>query len=346
MERLVARVPAASTGNGIFVFPDRPKDSGPVAVQTAVGHMQMVEHARAAFRGMGLRIVACTLFAASLLSLFGFLSSTTTDLKFLEAVSATVCLIAAWHYKEMAAIRTCCVGTRRAKSDPNDQVDVSAVCEYNVDALRYGDWTVTLPLLVVELYAIIGRSYNGDFGGEGKSYDGLWLTPVGGATLAALMILLGAFVRLGLDDLSDLRGTNVDGGGECGLLVLGLIPLFGSIVILGILIADLHHAAEGIPDSTLLFSFFWMWIGYPIVYLVSLGWRVCGCNHSSDLSDKEEYRALHVPEGLSVFKDIGYGLLDIWCKAFLSFWVFHSAFASVLPAPFLGAPNAMINTWD
>jgi len=346
MERLVGRIPAATTGNGIFTFSNKPDDPGHVAVKTNVGHLAMVEHARAAVRGMLLRIVACTLFAASMLSLFGFLSSNTADTKFLEAVSATVCLIAAWHYREMASIRTCCVGTRRAKPDPNDQVDVSAVCELNVDALRYGDWTVTLPLLVVELYAIVGRSYNGEFGGEGKSYDGLWLTPIGAGVLAAVMILLGAFVRLGLDDMSDLIGTRSDDNHTgCWVLTLGLVPLAGSIVILGVLIADLNHAAEGLPDSTLLFSFFWIWIGYPIIYIVSLCVRLC-LVYSSDTSDKADYRALHVPEGISIFKDVGYGLLDVWSKAFLSFWVFHSAFANVLPEKFLGAPTAMINTWD
>lgn len=345
MERLVASAPAAPTGNGVFVFSSKPQDEGHVTVKNNTGHMQMIEHARAAFRGMLLRIVACTLFAASLLSLFGFLSSNTTDLKFLEAVSATVCLIAAWHYKEMAAIRTCCIGTRREKPNPDDQVDVLAVCEYNVDALRYGDWTVTLPLLVVELYAIIGRSYNGDFGGEGKSYDGLWLTPIGAAVLAAVMILLGAFVRLGLDDMSDLQGTRVDDSTSWCIGILGFVPLAGSIVILGVLVADLHHAAEGLPDATLLYSFFWLWVGYPVVYLISLVLRSCGCNHS-DKSKLGDYYALHVPEGISIFKDVGYGLLDVWCKAFLSFWVFHSAFSNVLPEKFLGAPNAMINTWD
>lgn len=346
MERLVGRAPAVTTGNGIFTFANKPDDPGYAAVKNDVGAMRMIEYARAAFRGMLLRIVACTLFAASMLSVFGFLTSNTTDTKFLEAASATVCLIASWHYKEMASIRTCCVGTRRATPDPNDQVDVSAVCEFHVDALRYGDWTVTLPLLVAELYAIIGRSYNGEFGGEGKSYDGLWLTPIGAGVLAAVMILLGAFVRLGLDDLSDLRSTRSDDSWTgCCILFLGLVPLAGSIVILGVLIADLHHAAEGLPDNTLLLSFFWSWIGYAVIYVVSLCVRPCFV-YCNDTSGRTEYRALHIPEGLSVFKDVGYGLLDVWCKAVLSFWVFHSAFANVLPEKFLGAPNAAINTWD
>ena len=69
---------------------------------------------------------------------------------------------------------------------------ISRGSEWKIDALRHGDWIVTMPLLVLKLHALVGGN---------SDHDTILHTVDLAAFIAALMIACGAFARLGYDEL-------------------------------------------------------------------------------------------------------------------------------------------------
>ena len=197
-----------------------------------------------------------------------------------------------------------------------------------------------MPFLVMKLYAVIGREYNGKE--AGAPYEGVFLAAESAAAIAALMILLGAFVRLGTDDLADWRvGTGWWACGVCnygncngpGLFAFsGVVALLGSIACFTVLEYEMFTASYGMPDRRLLVSFFAIWFGYPAVFIVAMLAR----NNSS----RGELAHVFRPE-LSVAKDVAYGLLDVWSKAVFAFWTVHTVFDRA----FMDAPKATAHSW-
>lgn len=197
-----------------------------------------------------------------------------------------------------------------------------------------------MPFLVVKLYGVIGRDYNGK--AAGAPYDGVFLAAESAAAVAALMVLLGAFVRLGTDDLADWRvGTGWWACGVChwpsckgpGLFAfVGVVALLGSIVCFTVLEYEMFTASYGIADRRLLVSFFAIWFGYPVVFILAMFLR----NSSSRGEQAHAFR----PE-LSVAKDVAYGLLDVWSKAVFTLWTVHTVFDRA----FMDAPKATAHAW-
>ena len=152
---------------------------------------------------------------------------------------------------------------------------------------------MTLCFLVRKIYFLINHQ---PFG-AGRD---LLLSADAAVSLAALMILLGALSRLGTDEMWDWR----DGSRQITACVLsGVLPYIGSLVCFIVLMIDFVLAADGMENAMVFRSFFLVWIGYPLVSLVSIGVR----NYSSRAVDG--YPG-YVSPLLSMFKDLAYGLLD------------------------------------
>lgn len=197
---------------------------------------------------------------------------------------------------------------------------------------------MTLPLLVLKLYAVVGRTHNGD--AAGAPYNGLHLGPESAAWLAALMIMLGAVVRLGTDDFADWRHQNgfftgpIGGSASWWLNVVGVVALLGSLAIFVLLEFELFRASEGMEENRLLNSFFLVWSGYPLVFLISIVLR------RNDFKNSDSGGKFN--PALSVFKDVSYGLLDTWSKVVFSMWSVHTVFGL---NPYYGAPGASPHKW-
>lgn len=344
--------PTTTTGAGVLAFGgggttitntyQDPPDKADYDLSTAY-------NAQRAARGYLLRVVAVVLFAAGALSVAAFLSATGASDKWASALGAVINLIAAWHYTQLATLRendgttTSTELTLRGKEgllETQAGPDKSAALEFYADALRFCDWTVTMPLLVMKLYAIIGRDYNGQE--AGAPYEGVFLAAESAAAVAALMIILGAFVRLGTDDLADWRvGTGWWACGACdydtcrgaALFVgFGVVALLGSLTCFAVLEYEMFTASYGIADRRLLVSFFAIWFGYPAVFILAMFLR-------NSTSRREMAHAFR-PE-LSVAKDVAYGLLDIWSKAVFTLWTVHTVFDRA----FMDAPKATAHAW-
>ena len=171
-------------------------------------------------------------------------------------------------------------------------------------------------MLVLKLYAIIGRHHNGD--AAGAPYNGIHLGPESAAWLAALMIMLGAVVRLGTDDFADWRHQNgwftgpIGGSASWWLNAFGVVALLGSLAAFVLLEFELFRASEGMEENRLLNSFFLVWSGYPLVFIISIELR------SNDFKNNDtgvKYYPAHTE-----YKDVSYGLLDTWTKVVFAMW--------------------------
>jgi len=320
------------TGNGEYVETYRPvtrQDAGSDAERANVEHISLV--AQEVTRAYVMRIVAVFMFAAGALSAAAFLALPLNDKeKWPTALGAVINLIAAWHYKRLADLREQHDPQSKKWEMVNSSVDQHAVQEFYVDGVRFSDWTVTLPLLVLKLYAYIGRSYNGEAAGPGNEYHGIHVGPETAAWLAALMIGLGAFVRLGTDDFAEWRvltgGFNCGSGTVLCWNLFGLVALLGSCAIFVLLELELFLASDGIPDHVLFRSFFLIWVGYPIVFIGCILWRI-------DKTEEAGTGGLFHPR-LSVAKDLLYAMLDVWSKGVFAMWSVHTAFGAL---PYYGA---------
>ena len=151
-----------------------------------------------------------------------------------SALSVAICIVAALHYYEILKLR-----------DRQPTVSV----EMQVDALRHGDWVITMPLLVLKFYAVISVPFS--------AYDSIFSSADVAAIASVLMIVLGAFVRLGLDELSGWKRLTRES------LFVGLLAYALSSVCLVLLLVDISRAASGHRDRAILDSLLFVWVGYP-----------------------------------------------------------------------------------
>lgn len=185
-------------------------------------------------------------------------------------------------------------------------------------------------LLTIKLYLIINRDYNGK---TSVPYDGTHLTTTGAALLAGLMVLLGGYTRLGTDDCWDIV-LNWDPCSTATLTNLsGVASLLGSMACFVVLYYDLWTASYGMEHRTLLTSLFGAWAGYPIVFVGAMAYRI---RYVAQQADRSRF-----PPGLSVAKDVLYGLLDAWCKGIFALWTVYTVFRLSL----FDAPDATPHTW-
>jgi hypothetical protein len=196
-----------------------------------------------------------------------------------QALSVVISSIAAYHYLEIAKVR---------------MGEVSVSSELEVDALRHGDWVVTMPLLTLKFYAVIDRHQ--------FSYDSIFESPEIAAVASVLMIVLGSFVRLGLDELSGWRRLSATAR------IVGMCCWVFSCICLVLLLVDIGRAAATHKDHYLLLSFLFVWVGYPIVAFVSSVWR-----HLDEPDTPYDRR-------LSMVKDAAFSCLDMYAKGVFAWY--------------------------
>ena len=200
-----------------------------------------------------------------------------------QSLSVVICMVAAYHYFEIVKIRA--------------RGEVSVKTEFEVDLLRHADWVVTMPFLTLKFYSII------DDGWFYSIIDGGWFSNSSiAAGVSVLMIMLGSFVRLGLDELSGFRRISL------WMKFVGLLCWGLSCGCLVLLLIDIGRASATHKDRDALLSLLSVWVGYPIVAAVPAVWR--------RLDDPDTPYDLR----LSIVKDAAFGCLDLYAKCVFALW--------------------------
>ena len=230
------------------------------------------------------------LLSGAILSAFAALAAMgaipgTAGSAYSSALSVAICVVAAWHYYEILKLR-------------ERQPTVSV--EMQVDALRHGDWVITMPLLVLKFYAVINVPFS--------AYDSIFSSADVAAIASVLMIVLGAFVRLGLDELSGWKRLTRES------LFVGLLAYALSSVCLVLLLVDISRAASNHGDRPILDSLLFVWVGYPLVAFFGSMRR-----YSDDQNTPYDLN-------LSLTKDIAYSCLDVYSKGVFAMYSASTVF--------------------
>ena len=93
----------------------------------------------------------------------------------------------------------------------------------------------------------------------------------------------------------------------------GVVPWLLSFLCFLFLIVDFTNASYHMKNMAMFRSFFFIWIGSPIVSALT----IIALNL---------YKSEDVPELLSIFKDLSYGLLDVWSKGAFGLYTAHAVF--------------------
>jgi len=233
-----------------------------------------------------LRVAFAFLAAASLFALVAtlvYVNAANSAATYVAALSTIINAVAAWHYNEIVKVRL---------GKP-----ISIESEWTIDVLRHSDWAVTMPLLILKLYALINN----------PEHDLLLGSVDVSALCACLMILLGAYSRLGLDELANYEGLS-----RFGFLV-GIASYAGSVTFLVLLLIDLVNAYSGVENTTLVFAFFLVWPCYALVAFTAVWFRqgVSGSTY---------------PKYIALAKDLCFAALDVFSKAVFAWHTCSAAF--------------------
>lgn len=230
--------------------------------------LEKLKSVRNDLRSAGIRVVAGAMLLASAIAGLATLNvdlskpNTLTDAACC-VLGSSICYVAFYHYCQLMTLR----------SQPH-----SEEIELKCDAIRYSDWIITLPALVIELH-LTTRPTNTKEAIHDSGYNIIWVL---------CMILCGGITRFGFDELK---------GNSLPFKIVGGVIFCLGCVFLGIIMEDLdigNHMAE-------IGLFVIPWSFYGAMAIVCIAWRNV---------DQSEY-----PELLSIIKDLVYGLLDIHCKA-------------------------------
>jgi bacteriorhodopsin len=257
-------------------------------------------HAVPAFlRASAMRVVAGSMLLGAIFASIAALVATDAKDRISCALSATVCVVAFYHYIKLTKIREQ-EGSRVTLAKPGEKPSGQASelkwswQELITDGVRYSDWCVTLPPLVVELHLMID--------GHTHMFSVAW-----SCLFVVLMVALGAFTRLGTDELvPPAKGENATLA-----RAIGFFTFLGSCVCLFFVLFNLLGGLEDDPSNGFVFAFSLPWIGYGATALLAIVWR--------------QLDASGYPEALSVTKDLLFGVLDVWSKAVFAFWVASKA---------------------
>lgn len=291
----------ASTGHSIFLQPLEPaalsqeeqknkdaKEKYERALENYSFEKQIFLHMRVVARLFITQAIGFFLFSVAVFSLLAFLATDDMNHKVSTGLSAVINLVAAMHYYLISNLR---------KRDP-DWPEVSV--EFAVDAARYSDWTITLMFLVRKIYFLINTD-------PFPARRDFFMDVESAVVTAVAMTLLGAIARLGTDEITkwdERMLINIFGG---------VVPWLLSFLCFLFLIVDFTNASYHMKGMAMFRSFFFVWIGYPIVSFISIVAR-------------NVYKFEDVPELLSIFKDLSYGLLDVWSKGAFGLYTAHAVF--------------------
>ena len=251
-----------------------------------------------------LRSAVCRVVAGSMLlsgTVSGLAALTTMhETKLACALSTAVSFVAFYHYGKLVQLRenkdaTVALATPGKATDEALPLGLKlAWIDMQADAVRYSDWLVTLPLLVVEMHLLVPSPK-------------LFGIPQATA-LTCLMILLGAYTRFGTDELvpirKDQRRSLLDGFAR----ISGAIAFLGASVCLFFVLWNLlGDLKEDEPTGGWIYAYTLPWAAYGVVSVVAMAVR--------------QFYPEGYPESLSVFKDSSFGALDIWSKSSFGIWV-------------------------
>ena len=235
-----------------------------------------------------LRIAFAFLLSATLLSfcaVLTYVKAGTPDQTYIAALSTIINAVAVYHYYEIIKVR----------KDSN----ITLTTEWRIAALRHSDWAVTMPLLVLKLYALINN----------PEHDLLLQSVDASALCATIMVLLGAWVRLGLEEMAMRKDMSVL------YQISGLGSYLISFGILIFLLVDLCQAYSGVDNTAMVYAFFLVWPCYGVTHL-----GACFFRQEPD-PDENFY-----PKNLSLTKDVLYAGLDVFSKAVFAWYTSSMAF--------------------
>ena len=348
-------LPSAQTGTHLFRTPPTKDD------EEGKKELNIFYWARATARSFFVRAISTFLYATGLLAFLAFLTTIGGSNKtqmYVSALSVVINAVATTHYRWIGKIRGSMWMAQSGTPKWENQNPI--VMELIVDAIRHSDWLVrargtrgtharthararqptaalacrarqiTMIFLTFKIYRMINKPF--------EDYDGVFQSVEAAAATAAIMILLGAYARLGTDEMWDVRNLFT--------LVTGFVAYAGSVVCLILLLVDLSAASHDIEGGYLQRSFFLAWIGYPLVGMVGVGYRLGMACFGNDTYAGE------IPEAVSVFKarahppfftplarrqsrlrlaqDVAFGLLDVWCKGVFALYTAHVVFGETL----------------
>lgn len=235
-----------------------------------------------------LRITFAFLSAATLFSgiaALRYVKAGTPEQTYIAALSMIINAVAAYHYFEIIKLRT--------------GASITITTEWRIEVLRHADWAVTMPLLVLKLYALINN----------PDHDLILQSVDASALCATIMVLLGAYVRLGLEEMArikDMKSADIIAGIGCYIVSFGLLI---------VLLIDLFRAYDGVDNTAIVYAFFLVWPCYGLTHAVA-------CFFKQKLNMDEMY----YPKELALTKDVLYSGLDVFSKAVFAWYTSSMAF--------------------
>jgi hypothetical protein len=167
---------------------------------------------------------------------------------------------------------------------------------------------VTLPFLVTELHLLLHGAVKP-----------AWFGVPWAVLLTCVMITLGAYTRFGTDELvpirKDQKNSLLDGFARLTGLISFVLASVCLVLILYNLLANVTKDND--PTDGWIYAFSIPWAAYGIVSMLAMVVR--------------QFYYDGYPEALSVFKDIVYGMLDVWSKAVFGVWVGSKALGNTNP---------------
>ncbi len=235
-----------------------------------------------------LRIAFAFLLSATLLSLCAVLTyvkAGTPDQTYIAALSTIINAVALYHYYEIIKART--------------GASITVATEWRIAALRHSDWAVTMPLLILKLYALINN----------PDHDLILQSVDAAALCSTIMVLLGAFVRLGLEEMASVKNTTALN------LVAGVGSYVVSFGILILLLVDLCLAYSDVDNTAIVYAFFLVWPCYGLTHAGA-------CFFRQEINQAEDY----YPKNLALTQDVVYAGLDVFSKAVFAWYTSSMAF--------------------
>ena len=281
------------------------------------------------FRASVVRIVFFKLFGTGILAgLIALSDSTDRKTSVSCALAAAVNAIACVHYYLIwktraqnmpASYKTWGATVPRTLPDPKRVRNLVFAQETAVDGWRHSDWLCTLVLMTLDLGAI-RENVAENTAGEAFAIESTgWLSKEVSALLQGLLIFFGTCYRFYLNE----------GRGSWTVFVAAMISFFFSFLCFVFILVSLVGGIDNtnLPpwndtykgdhvDLIMLQVLVYVWIGYPLVSIVTRVWLWW-------VYDRKEGDDKHTAYGpyLSMFKDLSYGVLDTTSKGGLALYV-------------------------
>lgn len=242
-------------------------------------------------------------FALSLGALFAANKAVAIDHVYGALLAAGAAFVMSVHYYYILTVRDQSKVPVAYRTTPEMKLApktiAAATQEMMVDTYRHGGWILAGPLLTLKLIDLAGGA------------GGIWQTPTWTVGMVIMAILLSFIVRIGTDELVLPKPIGTFPGNTSRVLFFGVVLTAGSLALLLISIIDILNKGFDSPNKAEIEYFCFLVIAYPCVSVIAVFVR----NFFAGAFD--------YLEGLSVFKDIAYGVVD-----FLIFGVL--AYGSVL----------------